>query len=344
MKEIDFLCGFSLNGEIPLVVKRGSFPQEFRGRKIAVDSLEVNNDGTLFGVSVGNEYLHFPVSQWKLMLAGTSMNIAVGLKKLGFDVRVSGGVDNDFIGRSILHELNNNNISYFSFPRGTGTPLSLLMMEEESGNEELLSTIFAFKPPYQIVLGRVLMPLKQFFPRCLIMTGVRHSELEVVKRIFRYADARSKKILVPSYEICKDFGTNNSIKDLFSYTDLLQVNEVETEALIGKTLPPEEAVQELITLGPKVVILTLGHRGAVIAAVGSDHPRCQSAFDAKVVDTIGAGDGFLVGYLYADYHGFCTKRALEVGAWVAARNIERVGGHGGMPPIEELQKFLKKGG
>ncbi len=55
-------------------------------------------------------------------------------------------------------------------------------------------------------------------------------------------------------------------------------------------MPAEEAVSRVLALGPELVALTLGERGAMIF---TKKYRCElAAARVKVVDTIGAGDSF----------------------------------------------------
>jgi ribokinase len=74
----------------------------------------------------------------------------------------------------------------------------------------------------------------------------------------------------------------------------LTPNESEARVCLGLPpqagIPPEELARQLLALGPKHVIITLGSEGSIWAA--ADGVRRIPALDVKVLDTVGAGDAF----------------------------------------------------
>src|SRR4051794_12984233 len=77
--------------------------------------------------------------------------------------------------------------------------------------------------------------------------------------------------------------------DFFPHIDILCTNEVETELLTGMAVTSlEEATaagQQLLGLGPRTIIVTLGERGSLLVnAEGSQHVPAPSV---TVVDTTG---------------------------------------------------------
>lgn len=84
---------------------------------------------------------------------------------------------------------------------------------------------------------------------------------------------------------------------------------------------PLDFMHAAIDAGTAVVVCTLGADGAV--AVDSDHTvrRVPATPVADVVDTNGAGDGFMAGFLNASLDGAGTEAALGAGARQAARAL-----------------------
>lgn len=83
--------------------------------------------------------------------------------------------------------------------------------------------------------------------------------------------------------------------ELMARTDILVANEGEASELAGRPITAPEDVMAaagpLLALGPRVVIVTLGPRGAVV--VGPALAEHVAAPAARVVDTTGAGDAFV---------------------------------------------------
>jgi ribokinase len=87
---------------------------------------------------------------------------------------------------------------------------------------------------------------------------------------------------------------------LLGLVDVLVVNRSEGESLLGRRVAEdalEEAVEDLLRLGPRAVVLTAGAQGAVVG--DGREVLTLAAEKVDVVDTAGAGDAF-VGVLCAE--------------------------------------------
>ncbi len=78
----------------------------------------------------------------------------------------------------------------------------------------------------------------------------------------------------------------------------------------------DAALRRCAGLGARVAIATLGPEGALALADGRLHN--QAPFPTQVVDTLGAGDGFIAGFLVAWLAGRDVPVALAEGAGFAA--------------------------
>jgi 2-dehydro-3-deoxygluconokinase len=90
--------------------------------------------------------------------------------------------------------------------------------------------------------------------------------------------------------------------------------------------------------GVRTVVVKLGPDGAYYddAAEGTGH---VAAFPvAKVVDTVGAGDGFAVGVISALLEGRSVAEAARRGAWIGARAVQVTGDTEGLPTRAQLQE------
>lgn len=92
--------------------------------------------------------------------------------------------------------------------------------------------------------------------------------------------------------------------------------QVELDALITRCL----------TYGPEVIVATRGGEGAIGATRGDR--LTQAALPITVVDTLGAGDGFISGFLVSYLGGASLRAAMVAGAAYAARVCSWHGGYG----------------
>lgn len=104
---------------------------------------------------------------------------------------------------------------------------------------------------------------------------------------------------------------------------------VTTAFLSGSDLDDSSAqamIDRIHALGPVQVCITQGDRGALFSD-GRQLVR-QNIVPAQVVDTMGAGDAFIGGWLAATIHGVDPLAALPLAAEAAARACEWPGAFG----------------
>ena len=101
-----------------------------------------------------------------------------------------------------------------------------------------------------------------------------------------------------------------------------------------------EACERLRLRGPRAVIATLGERGAVV--VTREGQTNIPAFEAKVVDTTGAGDCF-VGALAARLAAGATPvDAARYASAAAACAVEKLGAAPAMPTVKDVAARLAR--
>lgn len=126
---------------------------------------------------------------------------------------------------------------------------------------------------------------------------------------------------------------------LLELLDPLVVNEHEAAFLLGRKVEGEKgarsSVQDLLALGPRSVVITLGAAGALVAdGASTTH---VPAPEVEVVDTTGAGDAF-VGALAARLAlGDPLPDAAAYAARAGAAAVTREGAQGALPTPEIVE-------
>jgi dehydrogluconokinase len=93
---------------------------------------------------------------------------------------------------------------------------------------------------------------------------------------------------------------------------------------------PEAVARHYRDAGVRLVVIKLGPDGAYFDGLGTSG-YVPAVPVAKVVDTVGAGDGFAVGLISALLGALPVVQAVERGAWIGARAVEHLGDTEGLP-------------
>lgn len=103
---------------------------------------------------------------------------------------------------------------------------------------------------------------------------------------------------------------------------------------MGPSEDPMELARRIAELGPRQVIIKLGDAGALALIDGNDYQR--DAIKVAVVDTGGAGDAFVAGYIAELLNGLDPHQRLDTAVRTGAFACMVRGDWEGMPRRDEL--------
>jgi len=133
-------------------------------------------------------------------------------------------------------------------------------------------------------------------------------------------------------------------RELFKLVSILTPNEIEAELLTGIAVTnlktAARAAEALLARGVQRVIITLGARGAFVAA-GSTR-KLVSSFQVKAVDATAAGDVFNGALAVALGEGKPLLEAVRFANAAAAISVTRLGAQPSAPVRTEIEAFLKR--
>lgn len=129
-----------------------------------------------------------------------------------------------------------------------------------------------------------------------------------------------------------------TIKEIIrEYADIVFANEEEATGLIG--LKPSEALNCIAKLS-RIAIMKIGKYGSYIQQGNAVYKI--PAYEAKTVDTTGAGDMFAAGFLY----GICSNHNLRIcghiGSYFAAKVVENIGARLEYVDQKKVQELIEK--
>lgn len=126
------------------------------------------------------------------------------------------------------------------------------------------------------------------------------------------------------------------ISQLISRSFIIFLNKKEAYQLTHKNY--KIAAKILLTLGPKVIVVTLEKDGCYVATKKKSF--YSNTRKVNVVDTTGAGDAFSAGFLYGMLNNYNVEKCAEIGNAVASFAIQKIGARTGLPSRKELNTVV----
>jgi ribokinase len=128
--------------------------------------------------------------------------------------------------------------------------------------------------------------------------------------------------------------------DIIPKVDIFLPNIDEARKILGDdSLTPESAARILLDMGVKIVVIKMGKVGCYVA--DGKTAEFVPSFKVKVVDTTGAGDTFMAGFISAYVQGRSLRECAIIGSATAGLKIGGVG-WSTYPTRQSVNQFLQE--
>lgn len=273
-------------------------------------------------------------------VAGSEANVAIGLARLGHRSAWISRLGDDEFGRYIRN-----------FLRGEGVDVSRVILDPEH------PTGIAFKERRELGARRVI-----YYRRGSAASYMRPSDLRPEyfsgARFFHTSGinpalSRScHEATLSAIELAHQAGAvvtfdpnvrlrlwdaatcRQTLREIIPSCDIVLPGMDEAELLTGET-DPVGAARAILALGPRLVIVKIGAEGSI--AVSEDSVTHSPALRLeRIVDPVGAGDGFAAGFLSGQLRGLGLAESLRLGNLVGAAAMTVSGDVEGLPTWEEV--------
>jgi len=130
-------------------------------------------------------------------------------------------------------------------------------------------------------------------------------------------------------------GIEADLAEALRCTDVLKPCKAAARIMTGES-EPEHMARKLMSYGPRVVAITMGSEGSLIASAA--RIAHQPAYKVKVVDSTGAGDAYMGGLSFALLKGWPEDEVAAFANACAALCCTKVGARAmsSRPEVEEL--------
>ena len=231
---------------------------------------------------------------------GAPANVAVGLARLGRRVAFRGVLGDDELGYLLLRKLEHEGIECrFRLITEARTGVWFVALDER-GDRTFFTPTGAGSADKFLTAADVDPALwrRARWLHCGSSSHVRpegQAALKAAVRAAREAGVRVSFDPNVRAHLWSDLRELRALcDDVLPFCDVVKLAEDETAACLGVSTP-EAATDHLAALGVELACITLGARGA-LARQGAHQWRVLAP-QVEVVDTTGAGDGFVAGLL-----------------------------------------------
>ncbi len=286
-------------------------------------------------------------------LGGKGFNQAVAAARLDASVIVIGRVGTDTFGDAFATALLEEGInsSHLTRDPSAGTGTACVMIGTDTGQNSI------------IVLPRANLALTAGMVERAMQSILAHPDIQADASVFMVQCEMRMATIAAGLRIAHAAGMTTIFnaapippepfpQELFTFVDILVVNEAEAATLTGMTVETPtnamEAAAKLLAKGVKHVIITLGAQGGIWSTYekGEGQPSHQiiQAIPVKPVDATAAGDAFCGALAAKLAEGMKMPEALRWANAAGAVAVTKLGALPSLPKTEEVEALLRETG
>lgn len=274
-----------------------------------------------------------------LSIGGDALNEAAIIRRLGHSVGLITAVGDDACGAYIRHECEANGIDVSGIHVNSRyvTSASIVLIQED-GERSFLSRPDGSADHFGMedVNFSILKPGLKVLSIGSLFTS-RNFDLECAVPLLR----RAKEIgavTVADFVLNRKDGTLRELAEALRFLDYAIPSSSEALYYTG-TATADDAARALLNYGVKNVVIKMGTDGAL--ARNAERSWIVPAIPARTMDTTGAGDNFVGGFIAGLLEDRPLEECIEFAAATASISVESVGATSGVRSREQVLERWK---
>ncbi|CAM5395665.1 sugar kinase [Leifsonia shinshuensis] len=278
-----------------------------------------------------------------LGIGGSESNVAIALRRLETEAAWIGRVGEDSLGDLVLRELRAEGVTTIGI-RDARVPTGLMIKERRSERD---TKVWYYR---QDNAGSRLSPGD------LDADLIRSSSLLHVTGITPALSPSARDATFAAIDIARESRVPVSFdlnyrgrlwshddaravyRRIIAQSDLVFAGDDEAAIAVGRADTSLQLAHRIADLGPSHAVVKRGALGAVAVASGVEYE--QAAIPIVPVDTVGAGDGFVAGYLSEHLLGAGVQACLLTAVTVGAHVCLVAGDWEGLPSRKDLDGIV----
>lgn len=274
-----------------------------------------------------------PANNIGMSCGGDALNEAAILSGLGVKTELISLIGDDEAANNICKCLSDNNVdtSKTTTDPDISTAMNIVLVDDEGERYFITNPESSLRKlskehifPHISDMGDIVS-----FASIFVSPLLTVSDME---EVFKKIKEKPGRILIADMTTAKNGEKIEDIEPILKYIDYLIPNEKEAYVLTGET-DPKKSAECLLEHGAQAVIIKCGKNGCIYKS-RSEEGAVPAYKNAKVIDTTGAGDSFVAGFIYGLSQNRSLSECCRYGCAVASVVVE----HMGTQCIEEIIK------
>lgn len=280
------------------------------------------------------------INNLALGVGGAESNVAIAASRLGVPTRWIGRVGDDPLGRRITRELRAEQVDVIAV-EDASAPTALMLKERRTSDTS------------QVLYYRGGSAGSRLSPEDIATEHLTGATFLHVTGITAALSTTAAATLDHALDLAQDLGVAVTFdvnhrhrlwsspsdavaayRRIVSRSAIVFAGEDEARLLTGSDGDAEQLAHLMAAMGPSQAVVKRGASGAIAVVDGVVHHRDAIALHA--IDTVGAGDGFVAGYLVGMLDGRDIKGRLDLAVTVGAFACLNRGDWEGYPRRVEL--------
>lgn len=282
---------------------------------------------------LGRPVTHIPergnvefIDEIRLTVAGTAGGVVVNTAKLGLNSLAVGAVGDDEKGDFVIDTMRRFGIDTSAMQRLTGVPTSASILNIRPNGDRPALHVRGASDHFDVALAMYDQVLDAPIVH-LGGTGLL-KKLDGPRSVVLLQEARKRGCTVTFDLIAASYETRELVLPLLPHIDYFMPSIEEARDMSRQTTV-QDCASFYLDKGAGTCVFTLGGDGAYYAS--ADGTRLHvPAYDIKVVDTTGCGDGFDAGFITALHHRMDPEQAVLFAQCVAGLVASGLGSDAGV--------------
>ena len=279
-------------------------------------------------------------------IGGAEANVAIALSRLGFKSGWISKVGDDEFGRYVQYALRGDGVDLSQVKFDANLPTGLLFKEQyHNSNPNVYyyrkgAAITALEPDE---INEDYIAEAKILHLTGILPALSQSCMAASFKAIEYA--KKHKVMISfdpnlrlklwSHDVAR-----STILKMAQFADIILPGLDEAEFLLGLS-EPQAICAKFHEMGCKIVVLKIGKDGCLISD-GNSLIQVAGFPSHRLIDTVGAGDGFAAGFLAGILEQKTLRECGEMANGVGAMATLVRGDTEGYPTMRQLHEFIGK--